>query len=477
MRKRERVIEHIYRSIQVGVLAQGDYLPSVRALAKQLGLSTSPVYEAYARLEERGIVESVERVGHRVIDISIIPPSQGYDVPPAAFDELLFNYSYLSNRFGDIVPLGSIVPSGEYFPNAELAACLSRSARKFQNEFNTYGFAYNKLRSYCHIENVTVRYIFRVHGLSVSGDEICQTNGASEASLFALRALTKPGDLVAVESPGVLSDYINIRRLHLQPLEIRTTFPDGLDLDELEGRLRIGARPRCLLVTPNFQNPTGALMPERARERLLALSRQYRFVLIENDTLGALRFGERLPSLKEQDPDEVIYVSGCSKTFAPGYRVGWAAGGSHSFNIRALHMLESMEDSLAGHLAVMEYIRTGRYVSVIRNLREIYLENKELMTDRIRARFPAGTEISAPQGGQYLWITLPGGVSAEKIYYAAREQNILLAPGNLFSERLRHDANLRFCFAMPITEQVTDALDLVGNIAKAELRSTQPRRK
>jgi DNA-binding transcriptional MocR family regulator len=472
MRKCEKVVEHIYRSIQVGVLNQGDYLPSVRALAKQFGLSTSPVYEAYARLEEQGIVESVERVGYRVIDISKIPPTRNYNIPPTPLDELLYNYNYFSNKDGedgDIVSLGGNVPSGKYFPNAELASCLSRSARKFQDELNTYGFAYNKLRSYCHIENETARYIFRVHGLPVSGDEICQTGGASEASLSALRALTKPGDLVAVESPGVMSDYINIRRLHLQPLEIKTTFPDGLDLDELEGRLRIGARPKCLLVTPNFQNPTGALMPERSRARLLALSRQYRFVLIENDTLGALRFGERLPSLKEQDQDEVIYISSYSKTFAPGYRVGWAAGGNYSFDIRALHMLESMEDGLAEHLAVMEYLLSGRYVSLIKNLREIYRENMALMIDCIREHFPEGTEVAAPQGGQYLWVTLPEGVSAENIYYMAQTYGILLAPGNLFSEQLRFDANLRFCYAMPITKRVTDAIGTIGELVRSEI--------
>jgi DNA-binding transcriptional MocR family regulator len=210
-------------------------------------------------------------------------------------------------------------------------------------------------------------------------------------------------------------------------------------------------------------------MPADARSRLLALSRKYHFVVIENDTLGALRFCDRLPSLKEQCPDEVVYIGSYTKTFAPGYRVGWAAGGNHSFNIRALHMLESMEDSLAGHLAVMDYLQSGRYASLIKNLRQIYQENMKYVTDCILERFPEGTKVTAPQGGQYLWVTLPDGVSTEKLYYKAKALGILLAPGNLFTADSRFDSNLRFCYAMPITQSIIDAFTKVGNLIKEEI--------
>ncbi|MDR2487566.1 MAG: PLP-dependent aminotransferase family protein [Clostridiales Family XIII bacterium] len=468
MRKCDQIIDYIYRSIQAGILKQGDNLPSVRMLAKQFGFSITPVGAAYARLEEQGIIEGVERVGHRLVDIEKVPPAVAYDSPPIPIPPLMLDFLYQSNAGKTMedgfVPLGSMVPTVQYFPNDDLARCLSHSARKFEDELNTYGFAHNRLRSHYHIENETARYIFRVHGLVVPGSEICLTSGASEASLFAMRALTRPGDTVAVESPGVLSDYINLQRLHLTPLEIPTAFPDGMDLDALEGHLQKGMRPKCLLVTPNFQNPTGALMPLPARKRLLELSRKYRFVVIENDTLGALRFGERIPSLKEQCPDEVVYVGSYSKTFAPGYRSGWAAGGKHSFNIMALHMLETLEDTLAGHLGVMEYVRSGKYFAHIKNLRAIYRENMRRMRSCLHSCFPPGTQVTEPQGGAYLWVTLPDGVSAEKIYYAALDRGILLAPGNLFSQYLHHDANLRISYAMPITEQVTDALAVVGGL-------------
>jgi DNA-binding transcriptional MocR family regulator len=470
MKKRGMAIDYIYRSVQTGLLKNGDYLPSVRRLAKQLGLSTSPIYAAYAHLETLEIVKSVERVGFRLIGAAKIPPGIKYDMPPVPIPELVRNYNYISNRSYDyIIPFGGDVPSGQYFPNEDLRRCLSHSARKFQDVLNIYGFANNKLRSVCNIEDDTARYIFRVHGFSISSDEFCQTSGANESIYFALRTLAKPGDLVAIESPGYLNAYINLARLYLKPLEIKTSFPDGLDLDELEDCLIGGARPKCLIVTPNFQNPTGAMMPAGAREHLLALSREYDFVIIEDDTLGALRFGERLPSLKEQDPDGVVYVSSHSKTFAPGYSVGWAAGGKHSFNIKALYMLESLYGSVIGHLAVADYIRSGKCYPQIKNLRMAYRENKDLMTSLIRDCFPAGTKMTAPLGGQYLWVTLPCGVSAEKIYYAALEHNILLAPGNLFSENLRFDGNLRFCYAMPITKQIIDSLEIVGSLIKAEV--------
>ena len=403
-----------------------------------------------------------------MIDTAKIPLRNECVPPPIPVSDLLHKYSFFSNKDSEeIVQLGSTSPSNEYFPSKELSRCLTRAARVSPDVLNTYGFANNKLRSYYHPENATAQYIFHVHGVSISPDENCHTGGANEAIRNALRVLTKPGDVVAVESPGFLGTYQTLQHMHLQALEIPVNFPDGLDLGVFEKKLKDGARPKCIIVTPNFQNPTGALMPLKARDRLIALCMKHEIAIIEDDVLGALRFGERISSLKERMPDEVIYVGSYSKIFAPGYRVGWAAGGKYAYNLQVLNMIESAEATPIGHLALTEYIKSGKYAQHIKNLRNIYQENCEKMTIYIRQFFPASTEVSAPVGGQYLWVTLPDGMSAEKLFYDALDKHILLAPGNLFSIHHKYDQNMRICFAMPITQKIIDSIEIVGNLSKS----------
>jgi DNA-binding transcriptional MocR family regulator len=467
LKKYEAVIEYIYRCVQTGVLKQGDFLPSIRTLAQQTGASATSVDHAYSILESKGIIEGIPRKGVRLINVSEIPSAKKTDLPRIPFPEIVVNFAYMSNKIAsDIVNLGATTPAIEYLPNDELSRCLSRISRTYPNEANISGFSRASLRESFAMEAEAARYIFRIHGLSIPEGEICLTNGASEAFVTALQTVTSLGDVVALESPFYPSVFTTIAHLGLRPLEIRAAYPDGLDIDELERHLRSDAPPRCLIITPNFQNPTGSLMPPENRDRLIALSDQYGFIIIEDDTLGALRGSKRLQSLKERRPDDVIYIGSFSKTIAPGYRAGWAAGGKYAYNLRVRHMVESFENSVICHLAVTEYLKSKRYLAQIDMLRETCLENSKKMISLMKAHFPAGSVVHEPKGGMYLWLTLPGGMSAEDIYYKTQEEGVLLAPGTLFGNRIRHDNSLRFCCGIPVTQRVEDAFEIAGRTAK-----------
>jgi DNA-binding transcriptional MocR family regulator len=365
MKKYEYVMSYIFRGIQTGSLKRGDYLPSIRELAKNIDLSSTTVIEAYARLESLGVIESHDRRGFCVVNTSRISHFHSTDTCKQMFSTL-----------------GAPQPQNDFFPSEAIGKYLAQTARANWREINQYGLTSKSIPEN-YSGRITAAYMFKMHSLTVDESEICHANGATEALFFALRAVTDPGDLVAVESPGFLGAYNHLKRMGLRPLEIEVNPSHGLELGSLERALRSGKRPKCIIVTPSFQNPTGALMPIGNRVRFMELCVSNGIAVIEDDVLGALRFGKRFPTLKELMPEEVIYVNSYSKTLAPGYRVGWVAGGKHTDNIRAIQGNEACMMTTATHRAVFLYLENESYKSCIVKLRQAYQENCDKMDSLI----------------------------------------------------------------------------------------------
>jgi DNA-binding transcriptional MocR family regulator len=384
---------------------------------------------------------------------------------PPVLDIQTHHFNYNTRFSQKMTPLGAMAPPNAFFPSEDLGKCLSKVSRTNYAAINNYGYSTRTINEICSVEKVTAKYMYGILGITASESEIVHANGATDALLFTLSAVARQGDFVAVESPGYLGVYTVLRRLRITPLEVETLPPHGLNIDHLESMLKMGIKPSCLVVTPNFHNPTGSLMPLENRKRLSRLCRKNNIVIIEDDTLGALRFGKRVPALKELMPEEVVYINSYSKVMAPGYRVGWAAGGRHANGIRVMQGVESFVMTLSSHLAVAQYLDSGNFRPYITNLRKAYAENRDVMADAITSCFPEECEVfRTGGGGQYLWVTMPEGFSCTKTFFEALKHNILLAPGAMFSGTDKYDNCLRFCFAMEITQEILDAVETVGGI-------------
>jgi DNA-binding transcriptional MocR family regulator len=314
-------------------------------------------------------------------------------------------------------------PPNKYFPSEDLSKCLARVARANPEEINHYGWSTDLTNTIIPVERVVAKHMYNTFGITIPEQEICLANGATEGLYFVLSTIAGYGDAILLESPGFLGAYHALQRLYLEPIEIETKPPHGLNIDHLEEVLRAGTnpKPKGIIVTPNFQNPTGSLMPIENRERLLHLCRKYDVIVIEDDVFGALRYGKRLPTLKELAPDDVIYVNSYSKVMAPGYRVGWIVGGKYSRSIKIVQGLESFVMTTASHLALAQYMQSGKYKPYVQNLRQIYEENSHLMTSALKKSFPAGTKVYKPEGGQYIWVEMPANISADHLYSEARK--------------------------------------------------------
>lgn len=460
-------MRRINEYIALGLLAAGDRLPSIRSIAKQSGVSTISVYEAYVRLENLHIIESRPRSGYFV---AAVPRGQatGKQAPPVK-RTALFTMADIIERYvqcgvnDDLTWVGSTLPGSDYFPNAKLSQYLARCARRWPKKVNSYSMG----KSEASLIKMTARFMMNAECM-VAQDEITITNGATQAILSALRALVMPGEYVAVESPGYVGFFNALKYLYVNPLEIPSSVETGLDVDALAAYVTNGVCPACLILSSNFSQPTGSLMPAENKARLLALCARYHIPIIEDDVLGELYFGLKRPKpLKSMAPDEVIYISSYSKLFAPGYRVGWVAGGKYADDIRRAYALTSYSQPVITQMATAIYLKEGGIKSQLNKLRQCYRQNREIVVDEVKRHFPAATKVTPPQGGQYLWLALPETVSASKLFIAAAAENILITPGAMFTAGSGFLNCLRLNFGQLCDDQFRAGLKRVGQLACA----------
>lgn len=469
MKRYEQLADEIAGLIAAGSLRAGDRLPSVRQTSVSRRLSPSTVFEAYYLLEARGLVRARARSGYYVLparSTSAAPPEPQPSAPPegsldVAISDLVFQVLG-SVRDRDVVPLGSAFPSPTLFPLPRLARDLSSAMRSLDpwRTVEALGPGHEALR-----RQLGLRYA--ADGMALDAQEIVITNGAMEALNLALQAVTQPGDLVAVESPTFYAALQALERLQLKAVEIATHPRTGVDLDALAAALERHPVKACWLM-PSFQNPLGSLMSEERKQALVDLLAARNVPLIEDDVYGELHFdARRPPPAKAYDrAGLVMHCSSFSKTLAPGYRVGWVAGGRHAQRIERMKLMTTLAAPIPSQEALSRYLQRGGYERHLRQLRQVLEAQRDRALKAVARHFPAGTRVTQPQGGYFLWLELPRGVDALQLHRLALSQRISLAPGQLFSaDHARFGHCVRINFGHPQDERFDDAMRVVGRLA------------
>lgn len=462
-------------AIRRGALRPGERLPSVRQVRASRQVSAATVFQAYDLLESRGLIESRPRSGFfvRAARASAVAEPLAAPATPESTEATEVSIGDLvmqvlgSTRDRDVVPLGSAFPSPHLFPLQELARCGARALRVLDPE---------RLLEDLSAGNERLRHqIARrqaLAGIAVDPDEIVITHGAMEALDLSLRLLTRPGDIVAIESPTFYAALQALERHGLRAVELPTDPREGVDPDALAQVLSRHRVAACWLM-PNFQNPLGSLMPEERKRALVALLARHGVPLIEDDVYGELHHGSRrpLPAKAFDTAGEVLHCTSFSKCLAPGYRVGWVAAGRHAAALRRLKTLTSLATAVPSQLAIAEYLAQGGFDRHLRGLRRQLATQQAQMHALVEAHFPAGTRLARPQGGYFLWVELPEGGDALALHAQATALGISLAPGALFSafhadRRLRRSLRLNFGHA-PGDARIAPALAALGRLAAA----------
>jgi len=258
----------------------------------------------------------------------------------------------------------------------------------------------------------------------------------------------------------------------MRALEIPANPRSGMDVSAFEEIIR--AQPvRALMIAPTVSNPLGSIMPDDERERLVKLTRRLDIPVIEDDVYGELVFdGSRPRPLRAfagpSDDSHVLHVSSVSKTLAPGYRVGWIAGGRWHDQIVRIKCSQSLACPTLLGMAVAEFLASGGYDRHLRRLRTVVAGNVERYREAIATQFPDGTRVSAPRGGMVLWVELPPGVDALQLHEQALRRRIVIAPGPLFSARQRFANFIRISAGTPWSDRVAEGIRTLARLIARE---------
>lgn len=470
------VADRICALIENGTYKPGDRLPSIRELSRQMRVSLNTVKNAYDVLEAARLVEPRPQSGYYVRGrLPEVPAAPTIDldelVPTEATTGEIAAQIHMDIGHPDMVALGAAIPAPEALPSAVLARLLAREVQLRPAESVGYRVPPGELL----LREQIARYLVEC-GCVVSPDEIIITFGCQEAVMLALLALCAPGDTVAIESPAYFSFIQQLERLKLNAIEVPTTPSDGMSLEALEYALDHEHVKACLL-TANFSNPIGSLMPDENKRRLVRLLAERGVPLIEDDIYGDLYFDDERPrSVKAYDETgDVLLCSSFSKTLCPGYRIGWIVPGRYQKRVELTKMTLSIATSTPMQMAVASYLATGAYVRHLRKTRSLYASNMAAIADAVGRSFPAGTRVTRPRGGMVLWVELPQGFDSVRLYDSARRHGISTAPGPIFSLTGKFRSALRLN-AAAWSPQIEAAIDTLGRLAagQAEEPDTAP---
>jgi DNA-binding transcriptional MocR family regulator len=473
----EELAEEIALQITAGVLRSGDRLPSIREARKARGLSAATVFHAYDLLENRGLIRTTPRSGHFVSSqVSISAPEPPISSPREGADAVditnVVSDLMSAVRSRQIIPLGSLFPSPMLFPFDALRRSLSSSARKLDAWSTLDDLPPGNQRLQ---RQIAKRYLKQ--GVSVGINEIVLTNGALEALNLCLEAVARPGDAVVVESPCFYYALQALERLRMKAIEVSTHPREGVDLFGLARILETQHPKACWLMT-SFQNPLGCSLPREKKQALVDLLSRHQVPLIEDGVYEELYHeGEAPQPAKAFDrAGLVLHCSSFSKTLAPGYRVGWAAAGRFADEVRRLKLMTSMCGSILMQAAVTDYLQQGGYDRHLRRLRQTLMARKEAMVESVTRHFPAGTRLTRPNGGYFIWIDMPWGTAdALSLYRSALSKHISIAPGPMFSNHGEFRNCLRLNFGHVWNAETDQAISTLARLATTAPSPTRPR--
>jgi DNA-binding transcriptional MocR family regulator len=342
------------------------------------------------------------------------------------YDELLGRLSYAAvpTTTGPTISFARGAPSLDIVDVDGLRDAAVRAFESDPTGTTAYGTSvgYPRLRS----------WIADRHG--VEPERVLVTNGSLQADAFLFDALVHRGDDVIVEAPTYDRTLLSLRErgARVHAIELHT---DGIDTDALARLLGGGAPVRAKLahIIPNFQNPAGYTLSLEKRQALLALAAEHDFVVFEDDPYVALRFtGETLPTMLSMDPQRVVYASSFSKTVCPGIRVGYLVGPPELIGaVAQLATNTYISPNMVAQSIVYEFCASGAIERSIDTVRTALAERAATLGEALHSDLPEARFV-APQGGYFMWVTLPEGTDADALHHAAAERGVAFVKGSDF---------------------------------------------
>lgn len=314
--------------------------------------------------------------------------------------------------------------------------------------------------------------IVEPEGVRCHPDDVVVTTGSQQALDLVTRIFIDPGDVIVAEAPsyvgalGVFRSY-QADVVHV-PLDDHGLIPEAFE-ETLRDLAVQGRRVKFLYTVPNYHNPAGVTLSRERRTEVLAIARRHGVLVVEDNPYGLLGFdGEIHPALRSFDDEGVVYLGSFSKTFAPGYRVGWIIA-PHAIREKLVLASESaiLCPSNAAQFAIATYLETCDWRGQIARYRDLYRERRDAMVGALAEYLPSA-HWTVPQGGFYTWVRLPDGLDARSMLPRAVTERVAYVPGTAFFADGSGADHMRLSFCYPTPERIREGVRRLARVVNAE---------
>lgn len=466
----------VSEAVRSGALRPGEKLEGVRGLAEDLGVNRLTVLKAIRALTRAGLLTTVRGKG---VFVAERPPRHAATFEPAFELEGPFFEGVAEGPAGEAAAatapaeairstLDDALAEGDHlafsagFPAAETIptdAIRLRLGRILRGPRGSASLGYASTEGLPELRR-ELESLLEERGLPLGPeDRVLVTGGAQQGITLGLQTLLRPGEALALESPGYMGAIAACRRLGVPMVPVPVDRA-GLNPERLESALRRG-EVGALYTVPNFQNPTGVSQSLRRRTRILEIASRHGAALIEDDIYADLRYGgRRIPPLKSLPGGErVLYVGSFSKSLAPGLRLGFVV--AHASLADELRRFKEIADISTGTLSqrlLAELLREGYYRRHLVRVRREYRRRRDAMIAALETHMPAGLRFTRPRGGLHLWIMLPRPLDAARLNERARAEGVSFAPGALFFHDDRRSSSFRLNFSSHPPERIEEGI-------------------
>ncbi len=368
----------------------------------------------------------------------------------------------------EVISFAGGMPAPEAFPTKEFTEACNRILQTQSSQ----ALQYSSTDGYLPLRDMIAKQSKR-YGIEVTTDNILITSGSQQALDLLGKIFINPGDHIIVESPTYVGALQALNVYGAEYISIPTD-EEGMITSELEKSLR--SSPKFIYVLPNFQNPTGVTLSFERRLQLIELSEKYGVPIVEDDPYGQLRFeGDNLPAIEVLDSQtraqdgcysgNVIYTSTFSKTLSPGIRLAWVIAPP-----QVIHKLIMAKQGADLHTATFNQMiayevgKDGFINEHVKYIRKIYRERRDVMLETLEEHMPEGVNWTHPQGGLFLWLTLPECIDSKELLTEALKYKVAFVPGSSFFADASHPNTMRLNFSYSNTDLINEG---IGRLAKA----------
>jgi 2-aminoadipate transaminase len=369
----------------------------------------------------------------------------------------------------DVISLAGGLPDTSTFPPDSYASLMSAVA----TDSCARALQYSPTEGLDSVKRCIVE-VMSAEGIAIDHDELLITTGGQQVIDLVCKTLLDPGDVVVTEAPTYPGAVPTFCAYEASVVQV-TLDRDGMRIDELETTLdeleRSGRRPKFIYTVPNFHNPAGVTMSLERRHELVRIAGERELLVLEDNPYGLLRYeGNPLPTLRSLDEEFVIYASTFSKILSPGVRLGWTAApapvlGKMNIGKQASDLCSS---SISQYF-VAAYFDSGPWEEYVRSLIEIYRRRRDVMLDSLAEHFPREAEWTHPEGGLFIWATLPDYIDTTDLLARALEEHVAFVPGRAAYLDGRGGSSMRLNFSGVGEDEIREGVRRIGEVVREQV--------